>query len=74
MREATGITFRPFDESLRDCVESLLAVAGGGAETAAGAGWRWPLTAPAGAGGLRWRAPSPGWTGVGLPVGSLRAW
>ncbi|MDX1382388.1 MAG: NAD-dependent epimerase/dehydratase family protein [Thermoanaerobaculia bacterium] len=28
MREATGVTFRPFDDSLRDCVESLLAVAG----------------------------------------------
>ena len=28
MREATGVTFRPFDESLRDCVESLIAVAG----------------------------------------------
>jgi len=28
MRAATGITFRPFDESLRDCVESLLLVAG----------------------------------------------
>ena len=27
MRAATGIEFRPFDESLRDCVESLLAVA-----------------------------------------------
>ena len=27
MRAATSITFRPFDESLRDCVESLLAVA-----------------------------------------------
>lgn len=28
MRAATGVTFRPFDESLRDCVESLIAVAG----------------------------------------------
>jgi nucleoside-diphosphate-sugar epimerase len=28
MRAATGISFRPFDESLRDCVESLIAVAG----------------------------------------------
>ena len=28
MREATGVAFRPFDESLRDCVESLIAVAG----------------------------------------------
>ena len=28
MRAATGITFRPFDESLRDCVESLITVAG----------------------------------------------
>ena len=27
MRRVTGITFRPFDESLRDCVESLLSVA-----------------------------------------------
>ena len=27
MRAATGIEFRPFDESLRDCVESLVAVA-----------------------------------------------
>lgn len=27
IREATGIIFRPFDESLRDCVESLLCVA-----------------------------------------------
>lgn len=27
MRAATGVEFRPFDESLRDCVESLLAVA-----------------------------------------------
>ncbi len=24
---ATGITFRPLDDSIRDCVESLLAVA-----------------------------------------------
>jgi dihydroflavonol-4-reductase len=28
MRAATGITFRPLDESIRDCVESLIAVAG----------------------------------------------
>lgn len=28
VRAATGVTFRPFDDSLRDCVESLLAVAG----------------------------------------------
>merc|ERR1719291_426467 len=28
IRAVTGMTFRPFDESLRDCVESLLAVAG----------------------------------------------
>ncbi len=28
MREATGVTFRPFDESLRDCVESLITVGG----------------------------------------------
>jgi dihydroflavonol-4-reductase len=28
MRAATGITFRPLDDSLRDCVESLIAVAG----------------------------------------------
>ena len=27
MRAATGVRFRPFDESLRDCVESLLTVA-----------------------------------------------
>lgn len=27
IRDATGVTFRPFDESLRDCVESLLTVA-----------------------------------------------
>ena len=27
MKEVTGIEFRPFDESLRDCVESLLQVA-----------------------------------------------
>ena len=27
MRALTGITFRPLDESLRDCVESLLAIA-----------------------------------------------
>ncbi len=28
MRAATGITFRPLDDSIRDCVESLIAVAG----------------------------------------------
>ena len=28
VKAVTGIEFRPFDESLRDCVESLLAVAG----------------------------------------------
>ena len=28
IRRVTGVGFRPFDESLRDCVESLLAVAG----------------------------------------------
>ena len=28
IRAATPIEFRPFDDSLRDCVESLLAVAG----------------------------------------------
>ena len=28
IRAVTGITFRPLDESIRDCVESLLAVAG----------------------------------------------
>lgn len=28
MRAAAGITFRPLDESIRDCVESLIAVAG----------------------------------------------
>ena len=27
MRAVTGVTFRPFEESLRDCVESLLTVA-----------------------------------------------
>jgi hypothetical protein len=26
MQNVTGLTFRPFDESLRDCVESLIAV------------------------------------------------
>lgn len=35
MRAATGVTFRPFDESLRDCVESLIAVAGIIPQTAA---------------------------------------
>ncbi|MEL6982234.1 MAG: NAD-dependent epimerase/dehydratase family protein [Actinomycetota bacterium] len=28
MRAVTGVQFRPFDESLRDCVESLLSVGG----------------------------------------------
>lgn len=28
IRAATGVSFRPLDESIRDCVESLLAVAG----------------------------------------------
>ena len=28
MRAVTGVTFRPFEESLRDCVESLLTVTG----------------------------------------------
>ena len=28
MRAATGVSFRPLDESIRDCVESLIAVAG----------------------------------------------
>ena len=28
MRAVTGLSFRPLDESIRDCVESLLAVAG----------------------------------------------
>ena len=28
IRAVTGIRFRPLDESLRDCVESLLSVAG----------------------------------------------
>lgn len=28
IKAATGVTFRPFDESLRDCVESLVAIAG----------------------------------------------
>jgi nucleoside-diphosphate-sugar epimerase len=28
MRAATGVAFRPLDDSLRDCVESLIAVAG----------------------------------------------
>jgi nucleoside-diphosphate-sugar epimerase len=27
VRERTGVTFRPLDESIRDCVESLLSVA-----------------------------------------------
>jgi hypothetical protein len=27
IRAVTSVTFRPFDETLRDCVESLLAVA-----------------------------------------------
>ena len=26
VRAATGVEFRPFEESLRDCVESLLSV------------------------------------------------
>jgi hypothetical protein len=28
MRAATGVAFRPLEESIRDCVESLIAVAG----------------------------------------------
>jgi nucleoside-diphosphate-sugar epimerase len=28
IREATGVTFRPLDDSIRDCVESLMAIAG----------------------------------------------
>ena len=28
MCELVGITFRPFDESLRDCVESLMSIGG----------------------------------------------
>ena len=28
MRAATGVSFRPLDESIRDCVESLISVAG----------------------------------------------
>jgi nucleoside-diphosphate-sugar epimerase len=28
IRAATGVRFRPFDETLRDCVESLLSTAG----------------------------------------------
>jgi len=28
IRAVTGVEFRPFDESLRDCVESLISVAG----------------------------------------------
>jgi hypothetical protein len=27
VRAVTGVTFRPLDESIRDCVESLLSVA-----------------------------------------------
>jgi hypothetical protein len=27
IREVTGMNFRPLDESIRDCVESLLSVA-----------------------------------------------
>ncbi len=28
IRAAAGVTFRPLDASIRDCVESLIAVAG----------------------------------------------
>jgi nucleoside-diphosphate-sugar epimerase len=28
MRRATGVTFRPLDDSIRDCVESLISIAG----------------------------------------------
>ena len=28
IREATGVSFRPFDDSLRDCVESLISIGG----------------------------------------------
>jgi hypothetical protein len=28
IRAATGVTFRPLDDSIRDCVESLISVAG----------------------------------------------
>ena len=28
IRDTTGVEFRPFDDSLRDCVESLISVAG----------------------------------------------
>jgi hypothetical protein len=28
IRARLGVSFRPWDESLRDCVESLIAVAG----------------------------------------------
>ena len=28
VRKATGVTFRPLDDSIRDCVESLISVAG----------------------------------------------
>jgi len=33
MRAATGVSFRPLDDSIRDCVESLIAVAGVQAKT-----------------------------------------
>ena len=36
MRAATGVTFRPLDESVRDCVESLIAI--GGVQVRADAG------------------------------------
>jgi nucleoside-diphosphate-sugar epimerase len=35
IRAATGVTFRPLDESVRDCVESLIALAGVGVNTKA---------------------------------------
>jgi len=33
IRAATGVAFRPLDDSIRDCVESLVAVAGVGVKT-----------------------------------------
>ena len=38
MRAATGVMFRPLDDSIRDCVESLIAVAGVQVKTKAPAG------------------------------------
>jgi dihydroflavonol-4-reductase len=43
MRAATGVSFRPLDDSIRDCVESLIAVAGVRVKTREAA----PAAAPA---------------------------